>query len=401
MLPDAEAVDRLAERAGNRIARKMGLDGGDVDAYGRRFRHAADRSEGSHGDHPRSGDRDKSQQVRVLLISQMYPGPAAPDYGVFVADLARALEARGHDLRRVVLDHRGGSRVKHAGLATAALREARRFRPDVVYAHYLFPPGLIGAAAAGTARAGLVVTAHGRDVRNIGTVPGVAAGTRLALRSARVIAVSDFLRRELVARLPGLDGRVEVIDCGVDLERFRNRDAAELRADLGWEGDPPYYLCVGTLDERKNVVRLADAFATLKRGSLAFVGDGPLRGELEGRQGVRVVGRLPHEQVAGWMGACDVLCQPSLVEPFGQALLEAMASERSVVATRVGGPPEFVTREAGLLVDPTSVEAIARGLRGAAELPSPNPGAREAAADHDVGRQAERVERVLLVAAAQ
>ena len=53
-----------------------------------------------------------------------------------------------------------------------------------------------------------------------------------------------------------------------------------------------------------------------------------------------------------WVAACDVLCQPSLVEPFGVALLEAMAGERSVVATSVGGPPEFVPPEAGVLVDP-------------------------------------------------
>ena len=105
--------------------------------------------------------------------------------------------------------------------------------------------------------------------------------------------------------------------------------------------------------------------------------------------------------VAKWIGAADVVCQPSLVEPFGQALLEALASERSVVATRVGGPPEFVPPEAGVLVDPTDVDAIADGLAPAAELPSPNTAARAAAALHDVRSQAEKVERVLEEAAAQ
>jgi glycosyltransferase involved in cell wall biosynthesis len=107
------------------------------------------------------------------------------------------------------------------------------------------------------------------------------------------------------------------------------------------------------------------------------------------------MGRVPHAQIPTWVAACDVLCQPSLVEPFGQALVEAMASERSVVATQVGGPPEFVTPEAGVLVDPTSVDSIEAGLRAAAELPSPNPAAREAAAVHDVRRSAERVAAVL------
>lgn len=331
----------------------------------------------------------------------MYPGPTAPDLGVFVADLVRELERRDHEFAYAVINQRGGSRLKYARLGADAVREARRFRPEVVYGHFLFPAGAAAAAAARASRAGLVLTAHGQDVRNLGAIPGVAVATRLATLSARVVAVSDFLRRELVARLPGLDGRVEVIDCGVDLERFRGRDPAKLRARLGWEGDPPFYVFVGTLVEHKNPVGLAEAFGRLEQGSLAFVGDGPLRAGLEGRPRVRFVGPVTHEVVADWIGAADVVCQPSFVESFGQALLEGLASERSVVATRVGGPPEFVTPEAGVLVDPTSVDAIAEGLRAAAAFPTPNPAARAAAAAHDVRLQAKRVERVLQEAAAQ
>src|SRR5207245_9181166 len=112
------------------------------------------------------------------------------------------------------------------------------------------------------------------------------------------------------------------------------------------------FVHVGSLTERKNVVRLADAFGRLGRGSLTFVGDGPLRGVLDGRPRVRVVGRVPHEEIPGWLSSADVVCGPALIEPFGQALLEAMACGRTVVATRVGGPPEFVPSDAGLLVDP-------------------------------------------------
>jgi glycosyltransferase involved in cell wall biosynthesis len=210
-----------------------------------------------------------------------------------------------------------------------------------------------------------------------------------------VIAVSDFLRRELETKVPEARGKTVVIDSGVDLERFRGRDAAEARATVGWDGEPPFFLCVGTLDERKNVLRLAEAFERLGSGSLAFVGDGPLRARLEGRPRIRVVGRVPHEQVADWIAASDVLCQPSLLEPFGQALLEALASERPVVATRIGGPPEFVTPEVGALVDPVSVDSIEAGLRAAADLPRPNVAGRAVAAEHDVKRQAERIGRVL------
>jgi glycosyltransferase involved in cell wall biosynthesis len=338
--------------------------------------------------------------VRVLLVSQMFPGPAAPDLGVFVKGIADELE-REHDLSYAVIDRRGGSRTKYARLLADAVSQARSFRPQVVYAHFLFPAGGIAGVAARASGAGLVVTAHGRDVRNIGAIPGISAATRASLRGARGIAVSEYLRRELVGKLPELAGRVDVIDCGVDLERFRPRDAAELRERLGWGGEPPFFLCVGTLDDRKNVLRLAEAFEQFGRGTLAFLGDGPLRRELEGRSRVRLVGRVPHEAVADWIGACDVVCQPSLVEPFGQALLEALASERPVVATRVGGPPEFVTAEVGALVDPGSTDAIEEGLRAAASLPSPNPAARVVAAEHDVRRQAGRIAAVLERAASQ
>jgi glycosyltransferase involved in cell wall biosynthesis len=334
--------------------------------------------------------------VRILLVSSLYPGPDDPDYGPFVRSIAEELEAQGHQVVRVVTDRRSGGFGKQAGLALRAAWAAVRHRPDVVYAHYLVPAGAIAAVASRLARAPLVVTAHGRDVRNIGELRGVERLTRMAVRRASaIIAVSDYLRRELLAKVPEAEGRIEVISAGVDLARFAPRDAEAARRELGWEGEAPFFLCVGTLDERKNVVRLAEAFARLGRGSLAFVGDGPARERLAGIPGLRLTGRLPHEEVAVWVAACDVLCQPSLVEPFGIALLEGMAAERSVVATRVGGPPEFVPPEAGVLVDPESVDSIESGLRAAAELPSPNPAARVAAAKHDVKVEARRIGELL------
>ena len=126
-------------------------------------------------------------------------------------------------------------------------------------------------------------------------------------------------------------------------------------------------------------MRLADAFARFGRGSLTFVGDGPLRGALEGRERVRVVGKIAHDRVPGWLSAADVVCGPAHIEPFGQALLEAMACARTVVATRIGGPPEFVTDGAGILVDPLDTGEMARALETAAAMPSPNSAAREAA----------------------
>jgi glycosyltransferase involved in cell wall biosynthesis len=320
----------------------------------------------------------------------MYPGPSDPDLGAFVQGIERALADRGHELELAVLNSRSGGKRRHLGLAVRTARAARRFRPDVVYAHFLVPTGL---SAALTTRAPLVVTAHGRDVRNVGAYPGIRAATRfVARRASALIAVSDYLRRELEAKVPEARGKTEVVDCGVDLSLFTGSDPVK-RTPAGRDG--PVFVCVGSLIARKNVVRLADAFARVGEGRLVFVGDGPLRGSLEHRPNVEVVGRVPHDQVPSYVSEATVVCQPSTVEPFGQALLEAMASARTVVATCIGGPPEFVTPEAGILVDPLDETALADALRRAAELPRPNEAARAAAAEHDVRRQAERIEAIL------
>jgi glycosyltransferase involved in cell wall biosynthesis len=326
--------------------------------------------------------------VRILLVSQFYPSEAEPGFGVFVQELERELAARGHTIERAVLASRGGGKLRHLRLARDAVRAARRFRPDVVYAHFLFPAGLSGLLAARATRAPLVVTAHGQDVANLSRYPFVRPPTRLVVRrAAAVIAVSDWLRGQLVRALPGAGAKTEVIDCGVDLERFRPLERAP--------GPAPAFVCVGALIERKNVVRLANAFGRLGEGTLTFVGDGPLRPQLEGRAGVTVTGYVPHDAVPGYLAAADVLCQPSLVEPFGQATLEGLACARTVVATRIGGPPEFVPPGAGVLVDPEDEDALLAALREAAALPVPNPTARVAAEAHDLKRQAALVEAIL------
>ena len=143
--------------------------------------------------------------MRILLLSQMYPSAAAPDFGVFVQGLERELAARGHAIERVVIDRRGGGKLRHAGLARRAVRAARSFRPDVVYAHFLFPTGFAGVLAARAAGAPLVVTAHGQDVANLTQYPFVRRPTRLVVRrAATVIAVSDWLRGQLEQRRAGV-----------------------------------------------------------------------------------------------------------------------------------------------------------------------------------------------------
>ncbi len=330
--------------------------------------------------------------MRILLVSQMYPGPDAPELGTFVADLEEALADRGHDVARAVVDRRGG-KGRHLALARDVVVAARRFRPDVVHAHFLVPAGLLAVLAG---RAPAVITAHGQDVENAVRSRMVRAATRQVIgRASSVVAVSGWLRSRLEAIVPESEGRVAVIDCGVDLDRFAPRSAEEARTELGWRPSGTAFLCAGSLTERKNVLGLARAFERRGEGSLAFVGDGPLRGALEGRAGIELVGPVPHAEMPRWLNAADVVCQPSLVEPFGLSTLEAMACGRPVVATRVGGPPEFVTPEAGVLVDPSDDDSLVAALAAAAGLARPSHAGRAAAVPHDIRVQARRVEALL------
>ena len=316
----------------------------------------------------------------------MYPGPEDPDFGVFVQGLEHALLDRGHEIERTVIDKREGGMRRYVDLARRARVAARAFQPDVAYAHFLVPAGLIAAVSS---RAPLVVTAHGQDVANARSNAAVRRATRwVCTRAKAVIAVSGYLRGQLEQAVPEARGKTEVVDCGVDLASF---------SVVPPPAGPPGYVFVGSLIDRKNVVRLAEAFGRLEDGdaTLTIVGDGPLRPALAGRRGVRLVGAVPHDEVRHHIAAGRVVCQPSLVEPFGQAVLEAMARGRSVVATRVGGPAELVPEGAGVLVDPLDIGSITQGLTAAAALPCPNPAARAAAESHDVRRQAERIEAIL------
>jgi glycosyltransferase involved in cell wall biosynthesis len=324
--------------------------------------------------------------VRILLLSNMYPSDERPEYGVFVLRLTDSLRARGHEVDEAVLTagRRGALRtpLAYLGLLRRTRSLVRSKRPDVVYAHFLVPTGVVAAISG----APFVVTAHGRDVANANASAPLAAVTRRVIGRARaVIAVSSYLA-EL---LPSAPRQLEVIDCGVDTSLFRPAPRAD--------GEGPRYLFVGSLIERKNVERLVQAFASLGAGTLTVAGAGPLEARLRASapEGVTFLGRVEPCGMAALYAACDVYCQPSLVEPQGQALLEALACGRPVVATRVGGPPEYVGDDCGVLVDPLDVASIADGMRRAAAIGVPCAAAIEVAEQHSIDRQAARIEALL------
>ena len=184
---------------------------------------------------------------------------------------------------------------------------------------------------------------------------------RVARRARKVIAPSEFSRREVVEGL-GLDPeRVAVVPNGVDDRFSPAADAEPVRRKLGLER--PYVLLVGTRIARKNLTALADASRRLKELGIDLVAAGSARHYTrpERSPGVRALGYVDERHLPGlYAGAC-AFAMPSLYEGFGLPVLEAMASGVPVVASNRAALPE-TCGSAAVLVDPDDGAALAAAL---------------------------------------
>jgi glycosyltransferase involved in cell wall biosynthesis len=256
-----------------------------------------------------------------------------------------------------------------ASLTKTALR--LQGRVDVVLGSWAYPDGFAAVVLGKLLGIPAVVKLHGSDMNVVARMPGPRRCLKWALpRADRVVAVSNPLREATIA-LGAARDRVDVVPNGIDRERFRPRDRQEARRRLGLPLAGNIVLYVGNIELHKGVVDLIHAVAELGKRrdvSLAMVGGGARMGEcrrLSVELGARVwfAGRRPHDEVPHWLAACDVLALPSWNEGTPNVVLEALASGRRVVATRVGGTPDVVSSEVlGELVPPRDPSAFAAAL---------------------------------------
>jgi glycosyltransferase involved in cell wall biosynthesis len=301
-----------------------------------------------------------------------------PPTGVarYTRELGDALEARGIDLQRYAVALRGSvppgvARMRvPARLAQVAWRRFGRPKierltgpVDVVHAtNFVLPPS--GAPG--------VVTVHDLSFYRDDTFPG---GHRLrelvpwsVERAAMVLTPTRAVADEVKERYRVPDDRVTVTAEGVSPVFFGATPLSDTALGrLGISG--PFVVAAGSIEPRKNLPRLLQAWRLiadhLDGWTLVLAGPTGWGPQLPEAPGVVLPGFLGDETLPGLFAAAEIFCYPSLYEGFGLPPLEAMAAGTPVVAGNYPCARE-VLDGAALIVDPTSVEALAEALRSLA-----------------------------------
>lgn len=206
----------------------------------------------------------------------------------------------------------------------------------------------------------------------------VILGTLVPLtlkRAAVVLTLSESARRDIVRHYGTPEDKIEIVPPTISSAYRRLADQAGIAPTLARFGIPGrYLLAVGNLQPRKNLPRLIRAFAQLRRdgaytGKLVLVGKSKWR-ESDISREVRALGLadeiiltgyVEEEDVVTLYNGADAFVYPSIYEGFGMPPLEAMACGCPVVTGNTSSLPEVVG-DAGLMVDPTSVEALAAAI---------------------------------------
>ena len=309
----------------------------------------------------------------VRYHTQLVAGREGPAEGNYLALMGRSLEnltivpSLGREIR--------GAQDLFAFVQLYRL--IRQMRPHIVHTHTA-KAGTLGRLAARLARVPVVIhTYHGHVLQGyfspVKTRVFLSIERWLARWTDRLLTVSEAVRRDLLTLRIGSPERLRVIPLGLDLDPFLRCEGlrGQLRAELA-VGDALLVGIVARLvpiKRHEDFLTAAAAVASrLPNSRFLVIGDGELRPKLEAR--ARVLGLDRQLYFLSWRGDLprvyadlDLVVLTSANEGLPVSLIEAMASARPVVATRVGGVPDLVEDGvAGVLVPPGEPRALAEAM---------------------------------------
>lgn len=239
-----------------------------------------------------------------------------------------------------------------------------------VFFNFIVPPGVHGRTIAFVHD--MAYRAHPDTVRKKTRHYLESSMKRSCERADKIIAISEFTRKELQKYLAVPDHKIEVIPLGVDSSRFHpfysKKEIADAKSRYGISCE--YFLYIGTIEPRKNIVRLLHAYALLKKKDkqapeLVLAGKKgwlyrdifQAAAELEIADSVRFIGYAADEDIPRLLCAALAFVFPSVYEGFGLPILEAMACGVPVITSNAASMPE-VAGDAAILTDPADPGSI-------------------------------------------
>jgi len=346
--------------------------------------------------------------MKVCMVTTSFPRWKGDGQGIFILDLARAIVQEGIRVQVIAMHSPGAATYecidgvkiyrpkywwpenlemlrKEGGGLPATLRKHpwifwqifpliitqilallnRAEGSHIIHAHWSLSAGIscLGKFISRKSYP-VIATVHGSDVFQVTRNPLGAALTRFMLQGCdRIVGVSQSLI-DAVIKIGLHPDKLSVISNGVDIKRFRPI-SPQYRQDI--------ILYVGSLIERKGLKFLLSAlpsvFQAFPNYHLLIVGEGPqyptlkqMSSSLGIADKVMFLGFQPHDQVRSLMQQAKLLVLPSTEEAQGVVLLEALACGTPVVASRVGGIPEVITSDVGVLVPCADTDALSEAI---------------------------------------
>ncbi|UFS72829.1 glycosyltransferase family 4 protein [Geomonas sp. RF6] len=258
------------------------------------------------------------------------------------------------------------------------IRKLHRENPfDIIDVHWAYPDGYAGVALANLLGVPVSVSLRGSDIHTYTKKAAIRKLIVHTLQQADLIIPVAQSMVSLVENLGVSPERVLVVPNGVNGSIFTPMDRAEARAKVGLRTGSTVVLSVGRLEKPKRFDLLLRACTKLRQGikadlQLVIVGDGSLGEELKTlviehgmTENVLFVGEVENKDLAPWYCAADLFCLASDNEGCPNVLLEAAACGTPIVASNVGGVPELVSRENGLVVPENTIESWSRCILAA------------------------------------
>ena len=252
---------------------------------------------------------------------------------------------------------------------------AKKVQPAVIHSHFLADTGLAAIIVGNTLKIPVITSLLGKDIFDpIDPVPTKWHKNLVWLMQNSSKIVSCSMDQKTRAQAMGVSSEIEIIPHGVDIQRYTPQisNQVDFKKKLGVQG--PIILSVQRLHSRKGLNYLIDAIPivleSIPSTQFIIVGKGPEKINLENKikelgleNNVKLVGFIMDSDLPKYYANCDIFVLHSIYEAFGIVLLEAMASEKPIISTMVGGIPEVVQNEkSGILVPPKNATALATAI---------------------------------------